>query len=620
MVTLRRSGLRSLILPVVVAIFPATMRATPVKDWCLFRTPQRLHAPPRQTPPSVKRITVGSTWSHTDQFIWLVKDIAIPSHIDGARTHEKAVGLRFNAAGGGEIYIDGKLETRFDNDHPALAVLTEAARPGQVVRVAAQIWPSIEGGSGTFHQADLILIEARRLREPLPIRVHTRQRLGRLLYPFGGLSQGGGMADYEDATAAKLREAGFRWFRMDNVLTHVVKRRKDGGLIYDFADLDRRVDFIRKIGAEPILCLSYMPEPFDAVPNKDRHSAPKDYGQWEALVYRAAKRLVDRGTPVKYWEVWNEPNSGWLVPPEGQTGLEAYLKLYAASVRGVKRADPSAWIGGPANASGPWDRSNERPYCVNGRLFMRGLIEYCAKQGLPLDFISWHEYFHPPQVYLDEANQIRRFLDEFPSVKRRLKEFMITEWNYAWWHDYAQDHELGAAWAANTAIRAFIPARIDKPCFFYVKDNDERFHGSWAMLMRNNVPKAVFNVARMFNSMAPQRLKVVGGDEQVCALASIADDETRLTVIIVNFAQKYGIRRPIDLSIDPLPPKLRNGRWRRYLVDATHSNVWHDRAHAELEQVDQGRIPDTRFAKQFVLETNGVTMLELLSKDRPPHP
>ena len=39
-----------------------------------------------------------------------------------------------------------------------------------------------------------------------------------------GLSQGGGMSDYEDATAAKIKEGGFKWFRMDNVLTGALKK------------------------------------------------------------------------------------------------------------------------------------------------------------------------------------------------------------------------------------------------------------------------------------------------------------------------------------------------------------------------------------------------------------
>src|SRR6185369_12313701 len=96
-----------------------------------------------------------------------------------------------------------------------------------------------------------------------------------------GLSQGGGLSDYEDATAAKLREGGFRWFRMDNILTNALKKNDAGEYIYDWTDLDRRAEFIvGKMKAEAIFAVSYMPQALDAVPDNERHSAPKDYKVW----------------------------------------------------------------------------------------------------------------------------------------------------------------------------------------------------------------------------------------------------------------------------------------------------------------------------------------------------
>src|SRR5512139_299260 len=170
---------------------------------------------------------------------------------------------------------------------------------------------------------------------------------------------------------------------MDNVLTGFLKeaggaagnsgaagRPETGGdpagktasIEYDFSDLDRRVDFIHKVGADAILAASYMPQPLDAVPDGERHSAPRDYGAWEELCFRAARHCLERGRRVPFWEVWNEPNTGWIKPgPEDAAGerferlysralgkpasdrnavrtFEAYLKLYAATARGVRRA------------------------------------------------------------------------------------------------------------------------------------------------------------------------------------------------------------------------------------------------------------------------------------------
>src|SRR5690606_28564537 len=161
---------------------------------------------------------------------------------------------------------------------------------------------------------------------------------------------------------------------------------------------------------------SYMPIPFDAVANNDRQSAPRDYALWEDLCYRAAKRCLDRGLRIPFWEVWNEVNTGWLKPGANDTGaepyrrlykkargrddvdeeavrrFEAYCKLYEATARGILRADPSAKIGGPALASGPFEHE-ECGHCFHGKGFAKGLMLYCREKDLPLDFVSWHEYF-----------------------------------------------------------------------------------------------------------------------------------------------------------------------------------------------------------------------------------
>lgn len=419
------------------------------------------------------------------------------------------------------------------------------------------------------------------------------------------------MPDYSSETAARFKEIGIKWFRMDNVLTSSLKQAEDGSYIYDWEDLDKRVNFINEIGAEPILCLSYMPKVLDAVPNPDRHSAPRDYKAWEELVYQAVKRYKEKGKPIKYWEVWNEANSGWLVPGPGEEHLEAYLKLYDASARGVKRADPTAWVGGPCNASGPWDRSDERPYCINGEKFMRGLIKHCAETGMPLDFITWHEYWHPWWIFKEEIEQIRKYLDDYPAIKRQVKEFIITEWNFAWWPDWPHDWEIGAAWAANITVRAAIPYGIDKLCFFYGKDGDFNFRGSYGMLMGANKPKPAYNVCKLFSMMAKERIFYKGEDNELTGIASIDKESGRVTILLLNFPERYGVERKARLKVDNLPKSVRGGLLRRYVVDKTHSNIWHNRENGELEMVEEIRVPKSKsFEMDLNLPSNSVTLLE----------
>lgn len=549
-------------------------------------------------------------------FAWFRAQVTVPQSIDGKPTTGQPVCLRWNAGDGGEVYVRGELQSRYDNDHPPLILLSEKATPGENVPVAVRVFM----GPGDDSEADsqlsecALVIESRnRIQHPLSIVVDGSKSQGKLPKIFAGLSQGGGMPDYDPATAAKFREIGIKWFRMDNVLTNVVKRKDDGSLYYDWEDFDRRVDFIRSIGAEPILCLSYMPQPLDAIDNPDRHSRPKDWKQWEDLVYAAVRRCnVERRTPVKYWEVWNESNAGWIVPLPGEDLLQTYLQLYDACARGVKRADPNALVGGPCNAAGPWN-SDKGSAFIRGEDFMRGLMKHCEETGMPLDFISWHEYFQPWTVIKDEAETTRRYLDDYPKVKKQVKEFMITEWNFAWWHDRSHDHELGAAWCAASVVRAMIPGGVNKPCFFLAKDSGTELRGNWGMLTGDNKPKPVANVCRMFNMMAPRKLAFLGSDDEITGLASKDPASGRITVLILNFAERYGVRRDVDVTVSNLPTVLRGGECKVYVVDKSHSNIFADRNNCELAVANTIAIPDQKtFTARLRLESNSVALLDLV--------
>lgn len=237
---------------------------------------------------------------------------------------------------------------------------------------------------------------------------------------------------------------------------------------------------------------------------------------------------------------------------------------------------------------------------------------WCRQEKLPLDFVSWHEYFQPPETIVKEAEAFRAYLADLPELKCSVTSFMITEWNEAWWADRPQDHELGAAWCANSITRAFLPARIDRPCFFYVKQNDMSFRGDYSLLMKDNLPKAAYNVAKIFNSLRGDWLPVAGGDDDVSAVAAWDAPAGRLAVVLVNFRDRYALRRPVQLRVNSLPEALKDGRWQESVVDATHSNAWHDPAKAELAVVRTGKISGLHLAWEQTLQPNSVTLLELL--------
>lgn len=588
---------------------------------------------PAKTPADAHAIAPGDKWSDDNHFRWLIGDLKIPEQIEGKPAAGKTVGLRINCGDGGEIWVGKDLEARYDNDHPGLVVVADKAAPGQSVRVAVQVYGKVQGGDH-FSEAAWVIIDPARAQGALTLTIDGAHPGDDVPNGIIGLSQGGGMSDYDDATARKLKEGGFKWFRMDNILTGTVKRDAAGKFTYDWKDLDRRVDFIHAIGAEPIFAASYMPQVFDAIPDGERHSAPADYEQWQELCRQAAAHCKERGKPVRYWEVWNEVNAGWLKPGPNDTGaepfagiyrealgkepknkdvvrrFEAYCKLYRATALGVRAGDPAAKVGGPALASGPFDDSKGGPGS-NGRGFARGLIAWCAQEKLPLDFLSWHEYFQSAGTIADEVKEMRNDLKDTPQFAQAGNRLMLTEWNEAWWPDRPHDSEIGAAWCANSVTRCFVPHHLAMPCLFYVKQGDDGFRGDWSILMRDNIPKATYNAAKIINSLKGKWLAVAGTDGEVSALAAWDEQAKTLKLVLVNFQDRYNLRRNVRIACSGLPAGLENPAWHRWTVDATHSNVWNDRSHAQLEETGSGTVGTDDL--QETLAPNSVTLLEFSS-------
>ena len=360
-------------------------------------------------------------------------------------------------------------------------------------------------------------------------------------------------------------------------------------------------------------------------------------GAWEELCFQAAKRGVERGKRVHFWEVWNEENSGWIKPGPNDTGseefkklynqaigkdepdheivrrFEAYAKVYRATARGVRRADPEAKVGGPALASGPFEQS-DCGHCSHGKGFARGLMLWCVKENLPLDFVSWHEYFQEANVIAKQADGFRSYLDEFPTLTKSVKSLMITEWNEAWWPNRPHDHEIGAAWCADGMIRTMIPKKIDRPCLFYVKQGDMNFRGDWSIMMQDNRPKPTFNMARIFNSLSGEWVKISGGDDDICAVAALDSKQGRLAVVLVNFRYRYSLGRHVHLETTNLPASFAGGSWRESVVDPLHSNVFTDQNRCDLEISNRGSIERDRFAYDRDMMANSIVLLELKAK------
>ena len=156
-----------------------------------------------------------------------------------------------------------------------------------------------------------------------------------------------------------------------------------GKPIYDWTIVDRIVDTYLERKMKPLMEIGFMPEALSSKPQPYKHDwqpgapynriytgwahPPRDYDKWRELIYQWVKHSVEKYGRAEveswWWEVWNEPDIGyWQGTPE------EYMKMYDYAADGLKRALPTARIGGP-HVTGPLGERTQK--------YLRDFLEHC---------------------------------------------------------------------------------------------------------------------------------------------------------------------------------------------------------------------------------------------------
>jgi xylan 1,4-beta-xylosidase len=186
--------------------------------------------------------------------------------------------------------------------------------------------------------------------------------------------------------------------------TNAYTEDANGNPVYDWTIVDKIIDTYIERGMKPLVEMGFMPEALSSQPDPYRHYwkpgdpyddiytgwsyPPNDYDKWAELIYQWVKHSVERYGKEEveswYWELWNEPDIKYW-----QGTMEEYFKLYDYSADAVKRALPTAKVGGPHTTN---------PASQNAGRFLTEFLKHCdtgtnhvtGKTGSPLDFIAFH--------------------------------------------------------------------------------------------------------------------------------------------------------------------------------------------------------------------------------------
>jgi xylan 1,4-beta-xylosidase len=402
--------------------------------------------------------------------------------------------------------------------------------------------------------------------------------------------------------------------------TNAYREDADGQPIYDWTILDQIFDTYLKNGVRPYVQIGFMPRDLSVKPEPYQHEwnptlryeeiftgwahPPKDYDRWAELVYQWAKHCVDRygaeEVETWYWETWNEANAGYW-----QGSREDFFKLHDYSVAAVRRALPTARVGGPdsAGSGGEWTRAFLQ-HCIRGTNYATG------NYGTPLDFISFHAKGAPRQVdghvRMGIAEQLRTIDDGFGIVASfpELADTPIvigecdpegcaacqgpqlayrngtmyssyTAASYSRIHDLADRHGVNLEGALTWAFEF---------------EGHPLFAG-FRSLATGGIDKPVLNVFRMMSKMSGERVEATSDGEvslsemmrdgvrnkpDVAALASYEEASERLYVLVWHYHDDDVPSEDADVTIalDGLPKSDARPQVEHYRIDQSHSNAF----------------------------------------------
>ncbi len=471
---------------------------------------------------------------------------------------------------------------------------------------------------------------------PVTIRVEAAETRGELrpIYRFFGADEPN-YATMKDGRKflAELGQLGRPqvYFRAHNMLntgdgtpalkwgsTNVYTEDTEGRPLYSWTVVDRIFDTYLQRRIRPYAQIGFMPQALSVKPEPYQHEwrpgisyseiytgwtyPPKDYAKWAELVYQWVQHCVTRygRSEVEhwYWEVWNEPN----IPYWGGTPEEFY-KLHDYAIDAVRRALPTARVGGPDTAG-------------DGGKFMQDFLEHClrgtnyatGKTGTPLDFVSFHAKGQPRfldgHVQMGIAAQLKTIdagfarVASFPGLKD--KPIVIgesdpdgcaacqgpqlgyrngtmyasyTAASFARKHDLAEKHGVNLEGALTWAFEF----------------EDQPYFAGFRALASNGIDLPVLNVFRMFGTMSGRRAAAqssaevgleailkdgVRGNPDVAALASI--EANRLCVLVWHYHDDDvpGPDAAVQLLLSGLPQASGKALLTHYRIDENHSNAY----------------------------------------------
>ncbi len=416
---------------------------------------------------------------------------------------------------------------------------------------------------------------------------------------------------------------------------------------YNFNACAAAYDNVLEAGMKPFVELSFMPEKLALREEgrplkggffyKPNIVPPADYNAWraylQAFILFLQKRYGKEEIRGWYFEVWNEPDLPFVF---WNGSREEYFRFYAETARTIKELDPEIRVGGPSTSGSKWISS---------------FLDYCARNDVPVDFVSTHQYAGDPlggvedqgdgegqaggfeawQEHLRTAAerlkhvQEKTFLAGYRAVtpdksettdlpddlfrknaarareQSKGKPLFYTEWNEnAIFSAYTNDTRKVAAYDVKMALA--VEENVDGSSIWCFSDIFEElhpfpqeFHGGFGMLTQHGIPKPVFYGMKLLADAPDTRIDL-GKEALDGEIGAAAFEDERETHVLLFRQKMKNLSLPEEEAVVriEMPEKPASVEVRR--IDETHGNplrIWEEMGspeiltRAETEQIRQ---------------------------------
>ena len=261
-----------------------------------------------------------------------------------------------------------------------------------------------------------------------------------------------------EQAATLMQEAGIGFVRIDFLWLDLEPEQG----IFDFSRYDKIVDILNKHNIKILGILEYNPSWRQGPWNQ-----PPDLELYNKFVRRVVEHFKDR---VKYWEIWNEPDSNFYWTPQDE--MKTYTELLKNTYPAIKAIDPTSkvLIGGLSKMP---NISLKRVYQQGGKDFF--------------DIVNIHPFVDPltnepintvRAIYLSVRKIMTQYGDQeksiwFTEIGCPGVESSNPENN--WWNGVSPTEQQQATWVQQLYSQCLGWEGVEKIFWAFFRDTNKHF-------------------------------------------------------------------------------------------------------------------------------------------------